>query len=71
VKRRDLIGKIGEAARRRGLSWRLIRQGTAHELWALDGRWITIPRRREIKEGTARAIMKSFEEELGRRWWGA
>ena len=69
MKRRDVIGKIGEAARRRSLSWRLIRQGTAHEVWALDDRRVTIPRHREIKDGTARAIMQSFEEELGTRWW--
>lgn len=51
------------------MTWELVRQGAAHEIWALDHRWITIPRHREIKEGTAQAIMKAFEEELGTRWW--
>jgi hypothetical protein len=69
VKRRELLQKIGEAAGTRGRVWRLDRQGADHEVWALDGREITIPRHREIKELTARAILRQLEEEFGRRWW--
>jgi len=69
VKRRDLIRSIADAARARGLSWELVREGADHEVWALDGRRVTIPRHREIKQLTARAILKTFEEEFGRRWW--
>jgi len=69
VKRRDLVRLIADAARRRGMTWELVREGSAHEVWALDGRRITVPRHREIKEVTARAVLQAFEEELGTRWW--
>jgi hypothetical protein len=69
VKRRDLLQKIGQAARATGRTWHLERQGAEHEVWALSGRQITIPRHREIKEITARAILRQLEEEFGRRWW--
>lgn len=51
------------------MEWTLVREGAEHEVWALDGRRITIPRHREVNEGTAQAIIKSFEEEFGTRWW--
>jgi len=69
VRRRDLIQMVAIAARTRGLSWGRVREGSEHEVWALDGRRITLPRHREINERTARAIMKALEEEFGRRWW--
>ena len=69
MKRRDLLQRVAIAARYRGLSWELVRQGSEHEVWALDGRRITIPRHREINERTARGIMQAFEEEFGDRWW--
>ena len=68
MKRRDLLQMLASAARSRGLSWVLVRQGSEHEVWALDGRRITIPRHREINELTARGIMKALEEEFGERW---
>jgi hypothetical protein len=69
MKRVDLIRRIGVAARDGGHTWTLVRQGSAHEVWALDGRQITIPRHREISEGTARSIVQVLETELGERWW--
>jgi len=69
MKRVDLIRRIRVAARNGGLTWALVRQGSAHEVWALDGRQITIPRHREIDEGTARAIIQALATELGERWW--
>jgi mRNA interferase HicA len=69
VKRRDLLRMVALAARISGLPWERICEGAAHEVWALDGRRITIPRHREINELTARAILRGFEPEFGRRWW--
>lgn len=69
MKRVDLIRRIGVAARDASLSWSLVRQGSAHEVWDLGGRQVTIPRHREINEITARAIMRALEAELGERWW--
>lgn len=45
------------------------RRGAEHEIWALDGREIAIPRYREIREITARAILRQLEAEFGKRWW--
>jgi YcfA-like protein. len=69
MKRIALIRRIGIAARAADLTWGLVRQGSAHEVWRLDGRQITIPRHREINEVTARAIMRALEAELGDGWW--
>lgn len=69
MKRRDLLRMVAVAALGRDLSWERVREGAEHEVWALGGRRITIPRHREINERTARAIMKAFEKEFGRRWW--
>ncbi len=69
MKRRDLIRRIGEAARDRGLTWEIVRQGADHEVCALESHRITIPRHREIVEHTARGVMTAFEEEFGTGWW--
>jgi len=66
-----LIGRVADAAHAAGRTWVLVRQGSAHELWRLDDRRITIPRHREINEVTALAIMRALEAELGEGWWRA
>ncbi|OGO55663.1 MAG: hypothetical protein A2Z32_03210 [Chloroflexi bacterium RBG_16_69_14] len=71
MKRRELIGRIGESARIAGLTWALVRQGSAHEVWRLGDRQIAIPRHREINELTAQAIVRALEAELGEGWWRA
>jgi len=60
---------IGDAARARNVSWVFEREGAEHEIWAIGGRTFSIPRHRELREQTARAILKAAEEELGERWW--
>ncbi len=69
MKRSELILRIRIEARGAGLAWELMRQGSAHEVWRLGGRQITIPRHREINEVTATAIMRQLETELGDGWW--
>jgi hypothetical protein len=69
VKRVDLLRMIAVAARDRAMRWELIRQGAAHEIWSIDGREFSVPRHREIRERTARAILRALEEEFGQRWW--
>ena len=71
MKRRELIGRLGDAARVGGRTWALVRQGSEHEVWRLEDRRITIPRHREINEVTAQAIMRALEAELGEGWWRA
>ncbi len=69
MKRTELTRRIRLAARAADLTWELVRQESAHEVWRLAGRRITIPRHREINEVTATAIMRDLQTELGDGWW--
>jgi mRNA interferase HicA len=69
VKRSELIRRIRTAAHAANVSWEFVRQGSAHEVWRLGRRQITVPRHREINEVTATAIMRDLETELGDGWW--
>jgi hypothetical protein len=69
VKRAEMIRRIGAAARRTGVDWRLVREGREHELWQCGPIGVAIPRHREIGEKTARRIMADLDPILERRWW--
>jgi hypothetical protein len=69
VKRRDLLRMIADAARARDVPWDFVREGAEHEIWAIGGRAFSIPRHRDVREPTARAMLKAMEQELGERWW--
>ena len=69
MKRIDLLRLISAAARERGVPWDFVREGGEHEVWDPNGRRVTIPRHREIREQLARKILTSTEQELGPRWW--
>ncbi len=69
MKRADLVRIIDRGARAAGLPWRRVRQGSAHEIWSLDGLLIVIPRHREVSEVTAGRILRSAQEKLGSDWW--
>ena len=64
MKRIHLLRRIGRAARAKGLDWSLIRQGSEHEVWDLEGVRVIIPRHREINEVTAVNILKVLQEKL-------
>ena len=69
MKRVELIRLIGRAASEAELDWSLVREGSGHELWELDGERVSVPRHREINEDTARGILKALEVKLGTGWW--
>ena len=69
MKRRDLLRVISSAARASGLRWTLLRQGSDHEIWDLDGLRVIVPRHREVHERTAGKIMRLLEDKLGQGWW--
>lgn len=69
MKRRDLIATIATAAKKAELRWELLRDTGDHEIWSLDGQRMSVPRHRKINEFTARAILKSLEDKLGKEWW--
>ncbi|MCI2264551.1 type II toxin-antitoxin system HicA family toxin [Sediminivirga luteola] len=69
TKRRDIIRRIVEAAKKRGMSFALTHEGGRHSIYKLDGLTIPIPRHREIGEGVTEAIYKQCEPKLGKGWW--
>lgn len=69
MKRLDLIRMIATAAHESDLRWKLLRQGSDHEVWDLDGLRVMVPRHREVNERTAGKIMKLLEDRLGPGWW--
>ncbi len=69
MKHVELIRRIGVAARRGDIGWRLVRHGREHELWQCGPISVVIPRHREIGEMTAHRIMADLTPILGPRWW--
>ena len=69
MKRGELIRRIANAARLHGLVWEFVREGGDHEIWALDGQQVSIPRHREVGELTTRRILRHLESRFGKRWW--
>lgn len=67
--RRIPLKRIAAAAKGAGVGWELKREGANHSIWQCGSLAIAIPRHAEIAEGTATAIFKELESELGRRWW--
>ena len=63
MKQRQLKLQIRQLAKRHGATVRLVRQGK-HEIWECAGLTFSIPRHREIAEGTARTILKRLEAHL-------
>lgn len=69
MKRKDLLKKVSEAAKAKGLIFASIRNKGDHEVFSLDGQRVTVPRHSEINELTARSILKDLEDKLGKDWW--
>jgi mRNA interferase HicA len=57
VKRRDLEPRL------RVLGWSFLRHGGSHDIWVRGTRNMAIPRHIEIKENTARAILREAAKE--------
>ncbi|GMQ86703.1 MAG: hypothetical protein BMS9Abin07_2294 [Acidimicrobiia bacterium] len=62
-KQQQLRREIRRLAKRHGVTAQLVRQGK-HEIWECGGLTFSIPRHRDIAEGTARAIIKRLTEHL-------
>lgn len=69
VKRRDLIRRIRDEARRQQVEWAIDREGRSHTLYRLGVTMIPIPRHAELDDRFAEAVFKECEPELGERWW--
>jgi mRNA interferase HicA len=62
MKKRDLVKHLRAVARATGTDLLFVREGANHEVWAIAGERLVIPRHREINELTARAIIRRAEE---------
>ena len=69
MKRKELIKAINRKANTLGLPRVKIKSGGSHDKLIILNFKVPIPRHREISNGTARAIMESFEPLLGENWW--
>jgi len=69
VKRRDLVRKISQEAKRQEVPWEIDHEGARHSVYRLGTRLIPVPRHNELGEGLARAIFIECEGELGKEWW--
>jgi hypothetical protein len=69
VKRRDVIKKIEQGAKDKGVSWAFDKEGANHTIYKLAGKRIPIERHTEIDNLLAEKIFKECEEVLGQRWW--
>jgi hypothetical protein len=69
VKRRVVIKKIEQGAKRKGVAWTLHSEGANHSIYMLAGKRIPIERHSEIDDLLAEKVFKECEEVLGRRWW--
>lgn len=76
TRRKLIIKKLRQAAKQRGLDFYLLRQGSRHEVYCLDGLRICldglripIPRHNEVSERTTLDIINESEQKLGKGWW--
>jgi hypothetical protein len=69
VKRRDVIRRIRDEARRQEVGWAIEREGRNHTLYRLGAIMIPIPRHAELDDHVAEEVFKECEAELGERWW--
>jgi hypothetical protein len=68
MKRKAVIRKIKDEAKRRGLSFSTVELGR-HTGIIVDGFRSTLARHREIPEPTARAFFDQFADQFGKGWW--
>ncbi len=62
MKKRDVIKRLRAIAKVASTDLEFVREGSNHEVWAIGGERLVIPRHREINEHTARGIIKRAEE---------
>lgn len=69
MKRRELVKRIAQEAKRQHVEWKLAREGANHSVYKLDTTVIPIPRHTELGERLAEDIFKECEGVLGKGWW--
>jgi predicted RNA binding protein YcfA (HicA-like mRNA interferase family) len=62
VKQRELLKDLMKIAEDKGATLEFVRHGGSHDVYRIRERMLVLPRHREIKEGTARSIIRQAEE---------
>ena len=68
MKRKAVLKKIKDEAKRRGFSYQTV-QLSRHEAVIVNGVSRTLKRHNEIDDVTARAVLDQFAEVFGKGWW--
>lgn len=63
MKRRELLKRIGTAARSRGLTLEQVREGANHSILRVGDYEFPVPRHSEINEYTAQAITTDLADQ--------
>lgn len=69
MKRRDVIRRLHQAAHDADVEVTIVRDTGPHTIYAVGGQRVSIPRHREVQQGTAEAIFRQVENVLGKGWW--
>lgn len=69
MRTREVIKRIRKAAKGKGLSFALDRNGSNHDVSTLDGLMIPVPRHSEVGNLFAEKVSKECEPKLGEGWW--
>lgn len=67
--RSEVLKKITEAAKAKGLEFAKAREGGNHTIYSLDGLMIPIGRHRQFEKRYAETVYKECEPKLGEGWW--
>lgn len=62
MKRGDLVKRLRQTAKAKGLELETVREGANHTLYRIGSKQFPVPRHREINEMTAQGILKQAEE---------
>ena len=62
MKQRELLAKLVKIAEDKEATLEFVRHGGSHDMYRIRGELLVVPRHRELKEGTARSIIRQAEE---------
>jgi len=62
LKRTDLLRQAQSIAKANSTTLDLLREGSGHSIFTINGRRVVVPRHREINEHTARGILNAVRK---------
>lgn len=68
-KRAEVIKKIQQAAKAKGMAFDVKRRGGNHDIYSLDGLMVPVGRHSEFGNRYTETVYKECEAKLGKGWW--